>query len=252
MARYIYQGTFKDQNGKVVGAATTSNSTDGVVYVYLAGSTTAASVYAASSGGSAVNSVETDDYGHFYFWVDDSDYTPDQLFKITLTHADFESKSYDNIKILPHAYGKGIVSCTTSTLSLTASSHANKIVMANRAAGIAFTLPEATGTGDTYKIVIGTALTSNSLTVTTADTTNADYAGHVLLQDLDGATTAYIAHTVQGTGDDIFTMNRTTTGGVNVGNDWVSFTDIATDLWLVEGHLLVPTGSNPASPFSGT
>ena len=251
MARYIYQGTFHDQNGRLVGAGTTANSTDGVIYVYLAGTTTAASVYTASSGGTAVNSVETDDNGHFSFWVDDSDYAFDQLFKITLTHADFESKTYDNIKILPHLY-TGIVSATDSTLSLTRSSHANKIVMANRAAGIAFTLPEATGTGDVYKIVVGTALTSNSITVTTADTTNADYVGCVIIQDLDAATTAYMAHTVQGTGDDIFTMNRTTTGGVNVGNDWVSFTDIATDLWLVDGRLLVPTGSNPATPFSGT
>ena len=70
--------------------------------------------------------------------------------------------------------------------------------------------------------------------------------------DADAATTAYIAQTVQGTGDDIFTMNRTTTGGVTVYLDWVSFTDVATDVWLVDGVLQVPAGSNPATPFSGT
>jgi len=250
MARYKYQGTFKDGNGAVVGAATTSNATDGVVYVYLAGTTTAASVYAASSGGTAVNSVETDDYGYFYFWVDDSTYSSSQKFKISLTHADFETKTYDDIAIIP--LNQTPVSVTSSTLSLTAAAHANRIVLAKRAAGIAFTLPEATATGDVYKIVIGTAITSGSLTVTTPDTTNADYVGCVIIQDLDASTTAYMAHTVQGTGDDIFTMNRTSTGGVNVGNDWVSFTDIATDVWLVDGRLLVPTGSNPATPFSGT
>lgn len=146
----------------------------------------------------------------------------------------------------------GVVSATDSTLALTQALHAGKIVTADRAAGVAFTLPEATGTGDKYTVVLGTAMTSNSLTVTAADTTNADYAGSILMVDLDAATTAYIAQTIQATGDDIFTMNRTTTGGVNVGADWVTFTDIKTDLWLVDGVLYVPTGSNPATPFSGT
>lgn len=146
----------------------------------------------------------------------------------------------------------GVVSATDATLALTQALHAGRIVTADRAAGVAFTLPEATGTGDKYTIVLGTAMTSGSLTVTTADTTNADYVGSVLMVDLDAATTAYIAQTIQATGDDIFTMNRTTTGGVNVGLDWVTFTDIKADVWLVEGRLYVPTGSNPATPFSGT
>lgn len=145
-----------------------------------------------------------------------------------------------------------VVSATDATLALTQALHAGRIVTIDRAAGVAFTLPEATGTGDTYKLVLGTAMTSGSTTVTAADTTNTDYAGSVLMVDLDAATTAYIAQTIQATGDDIFTMNRTTTGGVNVGLDWVSFTDIKTDLWAVDGALYVPTGSNPATPFSGT
>ena len=99
MARYKYQGTFKDGSGAVIGAATTANSTDGVIYVYLAGTTTAASVYAAAAGGTAVNSVETDDYGHFYFYVDTDDYASTQQFKITLSHAEVENKTYDNIVI---------------------------------------------------------------------------------------------------------------------------------------------------------
>ena len=145
-----------------------------------------------------------------------------------------------------------VISATTTTLTLTQATHANKVVTIDKVAGVAFTLPEATGTGDVYKLVLGTAMTSGSTTVTAADTTNADFAGTILMVDLDAATTAYIAQTIQATGDDIFTMNRTTTGGVNVGLDWVSFTDIKADLWQVEGTLYVPTGSNPATPFSGT
>ena len=104
MSRYKYMGTFKDGNGRVVGTATTSDGVAGTISVYLAGTTTAASVYTASSGGVAVNSVSTDTHGYFYFWVDDSDYTVSQTFKITLSHADFESKTYDDIVIFAPEY----------------------------------------------------------------------------------------------------------------------------------------------------
>lgn len=147
--------------------------------------------------------------------------------------------------------GAAVVSLTANT-ALTQASHAGKICVANKADGIAITLPEATGTGDTYTIVLGTVLTSNSLTITTADTTNADLVGTAIAVDLDAATTAVMYQSVQGTGNDVITMNRTTQGGVNIGTDYYILTDIATDVWWVRGHFLVPTGSNPATPFSST
>ena len=251
MARYKYQGTFKDGNGAVVGAATTSNATDGVVYVYLAGGTTAATVYAAESGGSSVASVETDDDGHFYFWVDDTEYDAGQRFKISLTHADFETKTYDDLDIIPQLT-KSLVSVTDATMALTAVKHANRIITADRAAGIAFTLPEATGTGDVYTIVLGTAMTSGSLTVTTADTTNADIAGWAKMYDTDVVEVWEVYPSLQATGNDIITMNRTTTGGVQPGVDSIVLTDIKTDLWMADVTLSVPAGSNPATPFSST
>lgn len=91
--RYIYQGVFRDGNGKIVDSGTVS--------VYLAGTTTAASVYAASSGGTAVNSVLSGSDGSFSFFVDDADYSDSQAFKIALSKTDFTSKSYDNIIIFP-------------------------------------------------------------------------------------------------------------------------------------------------------
>jgi hypothetical protein len=104
MSRYKYQGTAKDGNGAVIGASTTANSTAATVSVYLAGTSTAADVYTASSGGSAVASVTTDTYGHFIFWVDDTDYDNSQKFKITISHANFESKTYDDLIILPTVF----------------------------------------------------------------------------------------------------------------------------------------------------
>lgn len=93
MARYKHQGVWTDGNGRRINSATVS--------VYLAGTTTAASVYAASSGGAAVNSVTTDSTGLYEFWIDDTDYTQEQLFKVTLTKSGFQSKSIDDIIIFP-------------------------------------------------------------------------------------------------------------------------------------------------------
>ena len=102
--RHCYQGTFKDQNGAVVGSSTTSDGNPGTVTVYLAGITTLASVYTAATGGVAVNSVTTDAYGYFYFWVEATDYTYGQLFKIVLTHPDFTTRTYDNIDVILSKY----------------------------------------------------------------------------------------------------------------------------------------------------
>ena len=96
MARYIYQGQFKDGNGRVV--------TSGTISIFEAGGTTPANVYAAESGGSAVSSVLSDSSdGSFSFWVDDTSYGANQRFKISLSKTDFTTKSYDDIEVFPHA-----------------------------------------------------------------------------------------------------------------------------------------------------
>ena len=61
--RYIKQGVVRDSWGNIVIGATIS--------VYLAGTTTPASIYAADTGGTAVNSVATDSRGDFVYYVDD-------------------------------------------------------------------------------------------------------------------------------------------------------------------------------------
>jgi hypothetical protein len=91
MARYVCQGTYRDGTGSIV--------TSGTVSVYLAGTTTAASVYTASSGGTAAGSVTTDDNGNFTFYVDTSDYAVSQRFKITLSKDGLNPATYDYILI---------------------------------------------------------------------------------------------------------------------------------------------------------
>jgi hypothetical protein len=91
MARYKFQGTFRDKFGHVVG--------DGTISAYLVGTTTPASIYAASSGGTAVNSVTSSSNGYFYFYVDQIDYTDTQRFKVALSKSGFLTSTYDDIII---------------------------------------------------------------------------------------------------------------------------------------------------------
>lgn len=89
--RFKHQGVWTDGNGRRIDSA--------VVSAFLAGTDTAASVYADSSGGVAINSVTTDESGLYEFWVDDTDYTQDQLFKIIMAKANFQSKTIKDIEI---------------------------------------------------------------------------------------------------------------------------------------------------------
>jgi hypothetical protein len=145
---------------------------------------------------------------------------------------------------------KAVVSITAATLTITQALHAGKIMTFDKVDGIDVTLPEATGTGDTYTFVLGTALTSDTITILTPDIVNSDMVGNVLTIDLDSATTGHWFSSVLGDGNNSITMNMTSQGGVNIGADWYKLTDIKADIWHVEGQYLVPTGSNPATPFA--
>ncbi len=95
MARFKFQGVTVDQAGNLILSATVS--------AFLTGVSTVASIYTASSGGSAVNSVTSSSTnGLFEFWVDTDDYTIDQRFKIIISKTDFTSVPVDEITIFPY------------------------------------------------------------------------------------------------------------------------------------------------------
>lgn len=96
MARFILQGNAHDGMGKRINEAT--------VTVYLANSTTLATIYAAVSGGSAISgsTVETDEAGHWNCFIDEDDYDSDQRFKAIITKTNFLSATYDYLQVLPH------------------------------------------------------------------------------------------------------------------------------------------------------
>lgn len=90
MSRHYVSGTSRDTvTGQVRGSCTIS--------IYLAGTTTAASVYAAVSGGVAVNSVTSDAYGNFGFYIDEATYGLTQRFKIIVSKTGYDSQTYDNL-----------------------------------------------------------------------------------------------------------------------------------------------------------
>lgn len=126
-----------------------------------------------------------------------------------------------------------VVSVVAATVTLAPDAHAGRIVALNRAAGIAVTLPAATGTGDTYNLFVGTTVTSNSTTITAAGSDT--YVGQIETATTTGATTNGFCEAA-GTTDHIVTMNGTTTGGI-VGS-WLRFRDVASAVWLVEGGLV--------------
>ncbi len=120
----------------------------------------------------------------------------------------------------------------TASTTLTAKDHGGKLVAINKADGAAITLPEAGGTGVTFRLFIGTTITSNSTTVKVAN------ANDTLVGMVEAATTTFNSGRKEAAGgtDDTLTMNGTTTGGI-VGS-YVELQDVAENLWRIKADLV--------------
>lgn len=93
MSRYSFQGTCRDGNGHVIDTMSVS--------VKLAGTTTDAVIYAASSGGVAVPSstVATDSNGHYIFYLDDADYPlHSQPLDLTFSKSGHNTITYSDVR----------------------------------------------------------------------------------------------------------------------------------------------------------
>jgi hypothetical protein len=119
------------------------------------------------------------------------------------------------------------VDVTAATVTLSPAVHGNRTTTLNRAGGVAVTLPAATGTGNFYKLFVGTTFTSDAtITAAGSDVIN---GGVTVATDTAGLV---IPAAVT---DTVITMNGTTSGGVVGG--WVTLTDVASAVWHVEGFL---------------
>lgn len=119
-----------------------------------------------------------------------------------------------------------------------------RITRLARAAGIAVTLPAATGSGDRYEIYVGTTVTSNTSTIKVANAT--DIMAGMAVQSLDGGNTVQAWETAADS--DTVTMDGSTRGGIK--GDRITLIDVASGEWSVQA-VLAGTGSE-ATPFSAT
>ena len=140
-----------------------------------------------------------------------------------------------------------VITVTDSTLTVSRELHEGKIVVLDRAAGIAVTLPASQGEGDIYTFVIKTAVSSNSTTIKVANASDA-YTGQAFGtdDDVEGAT-GYNWNAE--TNDDTVTLDGTTTGGK--AGDKIVITDYASNVFDVEAKL-TQSGGSEVTPFSAT
>lgn len=140
--------------------------------------------------------------------------------------------------------GGGVVTETGTTVTVTAAAHAGRTTVLSRAAGQAVTLPAATGSGDKYKFVVGTTITSNTTTIKVADATDTMFGNAI--QSQDGGATLQMFEAAAG--DDTITFDGSTKGGIK--GDIVELEDIAANEWSVR---IVAAGTGTeATPFSAT
>ena len=135
-----------------------------------------------------------------------------------------------------------------ATDAITEIEHAGRTLLLGEVGGnalVTLTLPDATGSGTTYKFIVTVANTSNYV-IKVPDANNT-IAGIMLYLDEDG--TAITGYPTVAASDTI-TLNGGTTGGI-IG-DYLEIVDIATDKWHVRGTMRVGAGTNPATPFSAT
>lgn len=142
-----------------------------------------------------------------------------------------------------------LTSATDATLTLSATAHAGRTVVLNRAGGITVTLPAATGTGNRYRLVVGTALSAASHIIQVAS--NTDYLRGVSLVSADDSSGAVKAWPTANTGtvateSDTVTLDGSTKSGY-VGTV-VELEDIATAIFHV--RIIGNATGTEATPFS--
>lgn len=150
----------------------------------------------------------------------------------------------------PYAQAGGRVKTLTANTTLDAGTD-DMTVLLNATAGLTVTLPAATGSGVKYRFVVAALATSNSYICQVASATDF-FIGEIVgaRTDSGNAVLGFCAANsgTVSTNSDTITLNRTTTGSVNVG-EWFEVQDVATATWYVRG-MLTATGAAFATPFS--
>ena len=124
--------------------------------------------------------------------------------------------------------------------TLNAQTHAGKLMRFNIAAGVTATLPAATGTGNSYRFVVNTTVTSVADIIAVVGT-DAFFGNIYTSQDSADTVVSWTA----AADSDHISLNGTTTGGV--AGDYIEVTDIASGRWLAVGW--TSASGTEATPF---
>lgn len=136
------------------------------------------------------------------------------------------------------------VSATASTLTVTRALHANRTVVLSLAAGIAVTLPAATGSGDRYRFIVGLTFTGAA----TIKVVGNDIMKGTAILFADGGDTVVGFNTASDS-DTIDLLGTANSTGGMIGASY-DLTDIAADTWHVS--IISDAGGTEATPFSAT
>lgn len=136
-----------------------------------------------------------------------------------------------------------VASADAGTLALTQALHEGRLVQFSDADGT-LTLPEATGSGDTYRVAVTTTFTGGAITV--APSTDDRFEGVIWAVDTDDDSNLNYPALAGDTFDTI-TLNGVAKGGL--ANDLFTFIDVAEGVWHVQASLR-QSGGSEATPFS--
>jgi hypothetical protein len=141
------------------------------------------------------------------------------------------------------AYSLQPITITADT-TLDRDVHGEAVILIDDAAGLAVTLPDATGSGLKFHLIVKTTITSNSTTIKTPDADNVMTGTAIIGQD--AADTAVLFETASTS--DTITLNGSTTGGLQ--GDSIELIDIAANLWFV--RMVGAATGIEVTPFSAT
>lgn len=136
------------------------------------------------------------------------------------------------------------VTAAGAAKTLTVADHNNDIILLDTLLGSVVTLPAATGSGAKFRFVVSLLATSPNHVVKVGNTTDV-MQGTMVYAGVGGLTSTFAS----GATNDTITLNRTTSGGVTIGETF-EVVDLAAGVWQVHGQLTA--SATPVTPFSAT
>lgn len=135
----------------------------------------------------------------------------------------------------------------TATTSIKPAKHSGRTIRMDAVAGFTNTLPASSGSGNRYRFVAGTTLTSGSYIVKVANATDV-MVGGIFINDTGDTTAATVDFYPTAATSDTITLAQSV--GAGKQGDWIEVEDVKSGFWAVTGVLQAEL--DPSTPFSAT